>query len=439
MITTRLLPLWVVVQALLFTVEGLQVTMTRTSGNEYCGRLRCWNDADDNGKILTTTGVTIYDVTDPKAEIRLVSFYPNGDGFFIDQTKINDINGTGNISRNHVDLTLDFRNQTDCLHGSFQCELTFVNINGQSDSLRETATLGDVSCSCETMMLELNKLSSRTDDVHRELTELRLNNTALEQELAYLKQNNNLLQINLNNLITQFSSLQSYLNFSHVGSTSTQPPTSVPVHTNCYRGMNHVNPREKILLWGSIPALCDTESDSGGWILIQRRTMGDMDFYRGWTDYKNGFGTIDTDYWIGNDLIHNLTSHGYTEMRIDMGLYGLKYYAQFSQFHVTDEATNYQLTISGYNGNAGDSMSAGGIGITTSYVHDGMMFSTYDMDHDHSGDNCAQKYTGGWWYNNCYHSNLNGVWARDDVGGIIWWNLNPYRSLTFVEMKVRHI
>ena len=42
-------------------------------------------------------------------------------------------------------------------------------------------------------------------------------------------------------------------------------------------------------------------------IIPQRRTGSDVDFYRDWVDYKNGFGDTGGDFWLGNDAIHKLT------------------------------------------------------------------------------------------------------------------------------------
>ncbi|CAG5126900.1 unnamed protein product [Candidula unifasciata] len=163
----------------------------------------------------------------------------------------------------------------------------------------------------------------------------------------------------------------------------------------------------------------------------QRRVQGNVDFYRGWVDYKRGFGTPDTDFWIGNDNIHDLTSQGYNELRVDLVHDETKFFAHYTNFIQADESSAYAITISGYSGNVYDSLS----------FHNGNKFSTFDRDNDRWADNCARLYHGAWWYGDCYHSNLNGAWAVADKTGISWFfNQTSYwNNVSFTEMKIRYI
>ena len=69
-----------------------------------------------------------------------------------------------------------------------------------------------------------------------------------------------------------------------------------------------------------------------------------------------------------------------------------------------------------------------------------MLFSTKDRDSDRNSGNCALTYKGGWWYNSCHYSNLNGVYlnGKDDSKGMCWYHWkNNYYSFKRSEMKIR--
>jgi len=170
--------------------------------------------------------------------------------------------------------------------------------------------------------------------------------------------------------------------------------------------------------------------------LIQRRSSGPKEeFYRNWTEYENGFGNCSGNNWIGLKTINALTSPGNQELRIDMEDWdGVKKYAQYSTFSISNATDSYRLNVSGYLGNAGDYLKH----------HNGMKFSTNDKENDEDRRrNCAQEFHGGWWYKRCSFSNLNGYYYEKDeriaYDGIIWgrqsWG-GKY-SLTRVEMKIR--
>ncbi|XP_059175468.1 ficolin-2-like [Physella acuta] len=180
--------------------------------------------------------------------------------------------------------------------------------------------------------------------------------------------------------------------------------------------------------------LCDTKTDGGGWIIIQRRIKGDVTFSRGWNDYKKGFGSTAGDFWIGNDVIYQLTNLGYNELRFDMKYKGKDYYDVYRGFKVENEAAKYRMNFTSFSGgNARDWFS---------WQKD-MKFTTIDSDNDlWSSDNCAVDWSsGGWWYGECHAVNVNGEWASRVLGkGIHWLSITGSTdSLDFVEMKLRRM
>ncbi|XP_043954711.1 fibrinogen beta chain [Gambusia affinis] len=215
---------------------------------------------------------------------------------------------------------------------------------------------------------------------------------------------------------------------------------------------------------------CDQTTQNGGWVLIQNRLDGSVDFGRRWDEYRRGFGNIafesskrfcetPGEYWLGNDRISHLTKMGPTEVLIEMQDWtGANVYAQYQGFTIQTETSNYVMAVNGYSGNAGNCFLEGALELygenRTMTIHNGMMFSTYDRDNDNwtPGDpskQCAREDGGGWWYNRCHSANPNGRYyiggaytskmtkhGTDD--GVVWMNWKgSWYSLKAISMKIR--
>ena len=188
-----------------------------------------------------------------------------------------------------------------------------------------------------------------------------------------------------------------------------------------------------------IQVFCDMETDGGGWTVLMRRQDGSVDFYLNWTDYKNGFGNLEGEHWLGLENMYLLThqSSDPPQLRVDLADWeGNTAFAKYDQFSVGDEASNYTLSVSGYQSasTAGNSFRS----------HTGQRFSTPDRDNDISGTHCAVLNHGPWWHWNCFYSLLTGKYYTSGgpwntvPRGITWyhWKMSYY-SLRVAEMKIR--
>ncbi|XP_064535997.1 ficolin-1-like [Drosophila montana] len=176
---------------------------------------------------------------------------------------------------------------------------------------------------------------------------------------------------------------------------------------------------------------CDEDTQGGAWTTVLRREDGSVDFFRFWKDYKNGFGNAIGEFFIGLDKLHFMTKVLDQELLITMEDFkGQHRFAKYDRFAIDNENEAYKMkTLGTYSGDATDCLRE----------HAGQKFSSRDRDNDQHIENCAEKFTGGWWYNRCHVSNLMGVYNDSTFGkGINWRDFTSHTaSLKRVQMMIR--
>ncbi|XP_019640734.1 PREDICTED: fibrinogen-like protein 1 [Branchiostoma belcheri] len=186
------------------------------------------------------------------------------------------------------------------------------------------------------------------------------------------------------------------------------------------------------------PVYCIMQNNTG-WTVIQRREDGFTDFQQNWSQYRNGFGHLNREFWLGNEKIYLLTNQDRYKLRIEMEDWDNEVaYAEYDRFLIEDESQTYRLRVGNYNGTAGDGFVNK---IHADLTHHNRVFQSSDTD-------CGSDKRGGWWYysyaKGCQRSNLNGQyyseygpWDHRFDYGIRWnpWKGNRY-SLKSVKMMI---
>ena len=102
---------------------------------------------------------------------------------------------------------------------------------------------------------------------------------------------------------------------------------------------------------GEFEVFCDQTTAGGGWTVFQKRYGGAVDFFRGWNVYKQGFGNLNGEFWLGLDKIHRLTARSSNKLRVDLeDLHGKTAFAEYGSFSVASERAKYLLGLGGYLG-----------------------------------------------------------------------------------------
>ena len=95
--------------------------------------------------------------------------------------------------------------------------------------------------------------------------------------------------------------------------------------------------------------LCENQ-----WLIIQQRVNGfETNFNRSWVEYVTGFGSLRTDFWVGLELIAQVTQRRPHKLHIELTDWSDQiFYAQYERFEIGNEDDYYRLSLSSeYKGN----------------------------------------------------------------------------------------
>ncbi|XP_017845253.1 fibrinogen-like protein 1 isoform X2 [Drosophila busckii] len=159
---------------------------------------------------------------------------------------------------------------------------------------------------------------------------------------------------------------------------------------------------------------CDSSLYNNGWTVIQRRQDGSENFNRNWTEYREGFGDIRSEFFIGLEKLYLL----------------LKSQPHVLYIHLEDfrQEKRFALYTNFFIGNEDEAYALKSLGVYS------------DRDNDMKNGTCAESFESGWWFNKCYNCNLNGIYSAtdsdEDLKGLQWrhWHVRP---LKFVQMMIR--
>ena len=112
---------------------------------------------------------------------------------------------------------------------------------------------------------------------------------------------------------------------------------------------------------------------------------------------------------MGLENIYQVTTSGEWRLRLELqnGTSGLWSDREYDTFSIDSEYNGYALRVS----MTGFGTDVDVLNIAGPNCHNGMKFSASDRDNDRYSGNCAVTHRSGFWFNECFAINLNGVYS----------------------------
>ncbi|XP_027496886.1 angiopoietin-2 isoform X2 [Chiroxiphia lanceolata] len=291
---------------------------------------------------------------------------------------------------------------------------------------KHTLQLKSIKDEKDQLQVLVSRQNSIIEELEKQLATATVNNSVLQKQQHDLMEtvHNLLTMISTPNSKNNFIAKEEQISFKDCAEAFKSGLTTSGIYTLTVSN----TAQEK-------KAYCDMETGGGGWTVIQRREDGSVDFHRTWKEYKMGFGDPAGEYWLGNEFVSQLTNQKRYVLKIHLKDWeGNEAYSLYDHFSLASEELKYRIYLKGLTGTAGK---------ISSISQPGNDFSTKDADNDKCICKCSQMLTGGWWFDACGPSNLNGMYYplrqnNNKFNGIKWyyWKGSGY-SLKATTMMIR--
>ncbi|CAG5118839.1 unnamed protein product [Candidula unifasciata] len=314
---------------------------------------------------------------------------------------LNELFVTGVIENDYAQCVASWMNPSEDVAGEYLCRVSAVGVKGDPVFFNSKVNVTWELPSEETLLKRFNEMIARQDEL-------------VEQE----KEGDENLQ-------------EAVLILNTTDKRQCRNPTScddIYFTLNPGQHLVRVEPEDGL---GPINVLCDVVGRREVYTVFQKRFNGKVDFYRNFHDYENGFGSVDSEFWLGLKNIRRLLIQNgdKNQLRVDMSVMGtdLNYTRIYPTFSI-GPPEEYRLTVSGLYDR--------GFGMSS---NSHKPFSTYDRGLTHVAS--RHNRGAGWWFPEDHgYVNLNGVWGVPGKPySIFWWELR--QDLNFIlektEMKFR--
>ncbi|XP_016139208.1 angiopoietin-related protein 3-like [Sinocyclocheilus grahami] len=137
------------------------------------------------------------------------------------------------------------------------------------------------------------------------------------------------------------------------------------------------------------------------------------------------------EFWLGLKKIYAVAHQGHSLLHVQIEDWRKEKHFMLYQYILEDAAFNYTIHLKLQTGESSSALDQ----------HSGFRFSTKDHNDGNRDLNCAQDYTGGWWFSICGDINLNGkcIQSRPRKKGTHWKPGKGTTSFKASKISISHL